>query len=632
MNFKYRPDIDGLRAIAVISVVIYHAGFKIILNDKEFDLLPGGYLGVDIFYVISGYLITFLILENIKNNTFSFLNFYERRARRLFPALFVVIFSSLIAGYFFMLPEQFKNLSSSGLSSLLFVSNFWFHLADNYFTDASSLKPLLHTWSLSVEEQYYLIFPPVLYFLHKKKKKIFFFLITLICFSLIFSQIGSNYFKDFNFYNLLSRIWEIAFGALIAYYHQNKKFEKIKSYNEIIMIISLCFILIPFFIFDKFTPHPSILTIFTVFGTGTIIFLRNNNGLIKSILSSKYLVGIGLISYSLYLWHYPILAFKKIKSQNLSEFDKLEAIFLAIIISLISFFLIEKPFRDKKFIEKKIFLTLITSFFLFIFFLCLYVNKTNGMPKRYSPEILSLVDFNYNYKDIYQIGTCHIKDKKKLNKDFFENCIIEKKINKNNLFIWGDSLGAHLYPGISEKYGKNYNILQRTADRCKPFIPISNLKSCDLINSQILDEILKTKPNKVFLSGYWAKEDLKGIKQITDVLRKNNINQIYLFGPSPRWHDPLPKILLKKYKIYRKIPLYLGDKNHKKNFELDKQFNNFSKKNKLKYISPMKILCQKDYKCLTRVDNQPDSITSWDENHFTKKASIFIFSKFIDKK
>jgi len=169
MNFKYRPEIDGLRAIAVFSVVFYHADFNFYINGISYKFFKGGFLGVDIFFVISGYLITYLILENARKNKFSFKDFYERRARRLLPTLFLVITSSLFLGWLFMMPNQLKNLSGSSLSSLLFVSNFWFLAKESYFADISSLKPLLHTWSLSVEEQFYLIFPPFLYFLYKKK-------------------------------------------------------------------------------------------------------------------------------------------------------------------------------------------------------------------------------------------------------------------------------------------------------------------------------------------------------------------------------------------------------------------------------------------------------------------------------
>ena len=169
MNFKYRPEIDGLRAVAVVSVILYHAGF-IINVDENLTFLPGGFLGVDIFYVISGYLISYLILEKLKSNNFSFLDFYERRARRLLPVLLLVIFLSLVAGYILMLPAQYKDLSNSSIASLFFFSNIWFYFSDNYFADSSLIKPLLHTWSLSIEEQFYIFFPPLLFLLYLKRK------------------------------------------------------------------------------------------------------------------------------------------------------------------------------------------------------------------------------------------------------------------------------------------------------------------------------------------------------------------------------------------------------------------------------------------------------------------------------
>ena len=223
MNIKYRPEIDGLRAIAIASVVVYHAGFVYFSDGRNFSVLPGGYLGVDIFFVISGYLITNFILSDLKRGKFKFVDFYERRARRLLPALFTVILTSMAAGYILLLPNQLKDLSSSALSSLLFLSNFYFYFFDNYFAESSMLKPLLHTWSLSVEEQFYFLFPPLIYILYFKKKNILSILIFLILSSLIFSHISSIYLKELNFYIIISRIWELGIGSLISFFHLTKK-------------------------------------------------------------------------------------------------------------------------------------------------------------------------------------------------------------------------------------------------------------------------------------------------------------------------------------------------------------------------------------------------------------------------
>ena len=497
MNFKYRPEIDGLRAVAVVSVILYHAGF-IINVDENLTFLPGGFLGVDIFYVISGYLISYLILEKLKSNNFSFLDFYERRARRLLPVLLLVIFLSLVAGYILMLPAQYKDLSNSSIASLFFFSNIWFYFSDNYFADSSLIKPLLHTWSLSIEEQFYIFFPPLLFLLYLKKKNINGVLLILIFFSLLYSQLGSTYFANLNFYIIFSRIWELAFGGWIALSHIRSKSEINFKYRNSIETLSFSMIILSFFIFDKNTPHPSILTSVIVAGTGILIYFRNSDSFIKRFLSSKIFVGVGLISYSLYLWHYPVFAFKKIKSNYLSDFDKIESILLVFFLSLLSFFLVEKPFRNKRLIRKSFFFKIISIAFITIFSLSIYINQTNGMPKRYSQEVLELIDFNYNYNKIYRTGTCHNEDVKKIKNKFFEKCKIKINKNKKDVYLWGDSLAGHLFPGINEKYKKDYNIWQRTTGNCKPtfknVLDNKNKKNCQKINDLIMKEIISIKP------------------------------------------------------------------------------------------------------------------------------------------
>ena len=632
MNFKYRPDIDGLRAIAVISVMIFHAEFTFLFNETNYIILRGGFLGVDIFYVISGYLITYLIIEKEKKASFTFSNFYERRARRLLPVLFFAILISFIFGWIFMLPNQYKDFASSALSSIFFISNFWFYLTENYFSEASSLKPLLHTWSLSVEEQFYFIFPPIFYFLLKKKFK----LLNLFNFLIICSLFLATYYsfknQQLSFYILPTRLWELLCGSLMAYLHSKEKLNFKKKHN-LLVILGLIFILLSVIFFNERIPNPSIFSAIVVLGTSFVIFFNNKSIYIYKFLSNKFLVKIGLISYSLYIWHFPVFAFKKIKSDGLSNFDKLESIILIIFLSIFSYFLIEKPFRNNKIILKKYFFILLSIFFVLLVFLSLYIYKTNGLPKRYGTDVLKLINFDYEYSVLYQKDTCHISLKENISKNLYSNCKVEIFKNKKNLYLWGDSLAAHLFPGIKFKYEKNFNIFQKTADACKPTSLLrEKLKKtrCYKINEFIYDEIINLKPSKIFISAGWDENDLILLNEIINNLKKNNIPEIYIVGPSPRWHDPLPKILFKKYRLTKNIPKLLYDENQIINFELDEKLNEIANKNFVKYVSPIKILCVKDYRCLTKVDESPDSILTWDENHFTEKASKYIFKNIID--
>lgn len=631
MNLKYRPEIDGLRAIAVISVIIYHSEFIFSFNQINYVILPGGFLGVDIFYVISGYLIAFLILKKIKAKSFTFLDFYERRARRLLPVLFFVIFISYFFGWIYMMPNQYKEFASSALSSIFFISNFWFYLTENYFSEASNLKPLLHTWSLAVEEQFYFIFPPFFYFLLKKKKNVLNILIFLLIFSLAFATYLSFKNQQLSFYILPTRLWELLCGSVIAYLHFKAKINIKKKY--FLPTLGFILIILSFFLFDENIPNPSIFSAIVVFGTCFVIFFNNKSNTVIKLLTNTFLVKIGLISYSLYLWHFPVFAFKRIKSDALSNFDKFESIILIIFLTIFSYFLIEKPFRNRELIIKKYFFFILSIFFVFLVFISLYVYKNNGLPNRFDVNALNLINFDYDYSRSYQVNTCHLNMQEVDTRNLYNNCKVEIIENKKNLYIWGDSLAAHLFPGIKFKYEKDFNIFQKTADACSPtiiFMEKEKKTRCGIINEFIYNEIINLKPSKVFISGGWDEENIFLLEKIINNLKKNNISQIYIVGPSPRWHDPLPKILYKKYRLTKTIPEYLYDENQIINFKIDKKLKEITDKSSVKYISPIKILCDEDYKCLTKIDGSSESILTWDENHLTEKASIYIFKNIID--
>ena len=347
MKSIYRPEIDGLRAIAVFGVIIYHANFDLF----GYNFFQGGFIGVDIFFVISGYLITTLILKEIlKNNRFSFINFYERRIRRILPALLFVTTIASIISYFILLPSSLIDFGKSILSIIFFSSNFYFNYTGNsYGQENSLLKPLLHTWSLSVEEQFYILFPIFLVISIKFiRKKLFTILFYTFLTSLFFTHFNfllnfSDRFS-FNYYILPSRVFELLIGSLLSYIELKNLGQKNRKYysilNQIFPTVGIILIVYPFIYFKLDSIyHPSFITLIPLTGAALIIWFSKKGELITEILSSKILTFFGLISYSLYLWHYPIFAFLRyIDVFNNSVYVKLLSILLTIALSILSFF------------------------------------------------------------------------------------------------------------------------------------------------------------------------------------------------------------------------------------------------------------------------------------------------------
>lgn len=348
---KYRAEIDGLRAIAVLPVIFFHAGFK---------AFEGGFVGVDVFFVISGYLITTIILSDLNQGRFSIVNFYERRARRILPVLFFVMLCCLPVAWFCLLPNHLIDFCQSLMAVSTFSSNILFWSESGYFATAAELKPLLHTWSLSVEEQYYVLFPLFLMGLWKLRKKwIFASLIVAAVISFVLAQWGAYHAPKATFFLLPTRGWELAIGALIAFYFLYKKNQaelfKSRIYiKEALGLLGIILIIYSVFAFSKSTPFPSVYALVPTVGTALIVIFSTSETLAGRLLSSKLMVGVGLVSYSAYLWHQPLFAFARHKS--LAEPSPLQLTVLSILSIILAFFswrFVEVPFRNKNAIGRK---------------------------------------------------------------------------------------------------------------------------------------------------------------------------------------------------------------------------------------------------------------------------------------
>lgn len=348
---RYRREIDGLRAIAVIPVILFHAGIP---------YFNGGFIGVDIFFVISGFLITSIITSEIEAKQFSIINFYERRARRIMPMLFFILLASFCYAWFCLLPSDMKSFSSSITSVIFFYSNFHFYSESGYWDISSELKPLLHTWSLAVEEQFYLLFPLLLLVTQKlKKAKMMILICLLTVISICLSQWSAHHAVTANFYLLPTRFWELAIGALIGisgvkYSSVLTSITRHRAFNEIMAFLGLGMIVFSILFLTESTPFPGFIALVPTLGTAMIIIFASAETLIGKFLSLPFFVGIGLISYSAYLWHQPLLAFAKYQSfPALSWMVKIALVMLVFPLSYLSWKFIETPFRSKSLFSRK---------------------------------------------------------------------------------------------------------------------------------------------------------------------------------------------------------------------------------------------------------------------------------------
>jgi peptidoglycan/LPS O-acetylase OafA/YrhL len=386
MKLPYRKEIDGLRALAVMSIVLFHAGFK---------AFEGGYVGVDIFFVISGFLITSIIVQDYRSGQFSFAAFYERRARRLLPALFVVLLISMPVAWILLLPGELTEFSKSLLSVLGFGSNFYFLLDSGYFATSAEFRPLLHTWSLAVEEQFYLLFPAVLLAALKFTRSataVVLLLIGIVSFA--FSAWASIYKPTLAFFLLPTRVWEFALGALAALLVLSQAYPRLQTYRfccQAASLLGLLFVIYSVFAFKKTYIYPGYWAFIPVFGTSLLLIFSTNQTWVGKALGVKPLVMIGLISYSAYLWHQPLFAFYRLRELDpLSTSVSWLLIFCSFGLGYLTWRFIESIWRIGKTTPKRSFWWFIgfcacvfVLFFLVVKYTGGYLFRLNHLPKDY---------------------------------------------------------------------------------------------------------------------------------------------------------------------------------------------------------------------------------------------------------
>lgn len=636
--YHYRPDIDGLRALAIIFVLLYHV-FP--------ETVKGGFIGVDVFFVISGFLISGIILTELNNESFSFLTFYSKRIKRILPVLLVVIATSFLLGWLFLLPKEFKELGKHIAGGVGFVANFTLWSDAGYFDALPELKPLLHLWSLGVEEQFYLLWPLVLFIVWKifpasinHFKVMAYFVVTALLLSFAFNVALVTTKPDMVFYFPFTRFWEIFIGAaLCIFFMRHPQNDFLRTHANLLSAIGVALILFAVVSINKNSVFPGWWAILPTIGTAFIIAGGQHAWFNKNIFSNDTIVGIGLISYPLYLWHWPILSFMSIKVGSIPYgLDKITVLVSSFLLAWLSYKFIETPIRRRK--NSKPVVATLLGLSLALGILGIAIYKFDGIPSRISAitdykemptEIQEMLNPNFGGdvgKDWREHDCFLAKDERP--EKYKSDCIEHN--SKPLVFLWGDSHAAALYSGLKAFQRDNsFSIAQYTASACPPVLNWDGTinKLCREINDHNISLIRQTKPEIVMLEAawYWSEYDWRKVSETIAELKKIGTPKIVLIGPVPKWKDRVPNVIISYYRNHKEIPpihtAFEIDINEIS--KIDQQLENFAHEQKITYVSIFKILCN-HAGCMPYIGNDIRNVSSLDHGHLSSFASEFVIN------
>ena len=640
-SLPYRPDIDGLRALAVTAVVLYHF-FP--------TLLPGGFIGVDVFFVISGYLISSIILSQLQTQKFRFTVFYSHRVWRLFPALILTLTFTLVYGLFRLQVDELVQLLKHALSSALFVSNFIFLKESGYFDTAAEAKPLLHMWSLSIEEQFYLLWPLILFFIYKQKRflPLFLFLLFIGSFGLCIREVRIDPITAF--YLPYTRFWELLAGAALATRQQFvPHLEGAARFSNLQSILGITLLTGGFWGLSQHTIFPGWWALLPVVGTTLLIAAGQNATVNRVILSKRVVVGLGLISYPLYLWHVPLLAYLNIESSHShSSFIRVSVMFASVLLAVLTYRYIERPLR--KFHGNNLALSALLSCMLIVTVLAgglLFKYQGNQQLNNIVAETSisdTQTDFYRFYADAPH-GRWRTFFERKFRHDcsFFmieqfyagnptrtaktnisDSCFTRDPKAEHSVLIWGDSHAQMLNSGLIDNLPATWQVLQVASSGCIPslsFSQESKTEYCAQSNWFALRTAMRIKPDVVIL----AQHDYHLASELNALARQliaSGVKKVLIVGPAPRWKDDLPKLFIRQLwadqpeRTMRGVDIEFMRKN-------DNLKRLIKQTEQIQYVDIMGAFCDSKG-CLTRLGSTLDhNLITWDRGHLTELASDY---------
>lgn len=607
----YRADIDGLRTVAVLAVVIFHLGTSV---------LTGGFVGVDIFFVISGYLITGALLVTEGSYARRLSEFYKRRIKRIFPALFVVYLAVMLAAFVTLFADETRGLALTTIASIFFVSNIVFYSSAGYFDGGLDSNPLLHTWSLSVEEQFYIFFPLVLFFSRRLSPVNRIRLVAGIAIiSFILSSWRVSTDMSAAFYLVQYRTWELALGSLLAM----GAFPQVRSalVANIETMVGIAMIVAAVYLYDRTTPFPGPAALLPCIGSALIIHGGIGNiTAVGRMLATGPMRFIGLISYSLYLWHWPLIVFYKSFDHRLTLSDRGWLFMASILMATLSYFLVEQPFRrhgrlndPRKVIIGGVVVMLVGAG------LALGMARVSSALWPISPAAKNVLGYldSGGQSEGMRSGTCFLASQAAFDSFDRAKCL-SLAPDKPNILLIGDSHGAHFYPGLVAAL-PDAHILQATASGCKPVIEGHGQTRCVELMRHIFNQFIPGhKLDGVVISARWSAGEAAAAVDTARWVRRF-VPHVVISGPINEYDVALPRVLARNIDSGEPIAPHRVAEIH----AVDRSFEQAFAKAGLAYVSPLRAAC--DPECA--VWAKPGVPLQFDYGHMTAEGSALIVGR-----
>jgi peptidoglycan/LPS O-acetylase OafA/YrhL len=630
----YRPDIDGLRAVAVIAVIVFHA-FP--------GWLGGGFVGVDIFFVISGYLITGIIVRALEQGDFSFAAFYARRMRRILPALGVVLAVCYAVGWFELMPLEFRQLCRQILAAVAFVANFEFWSEASYFDGSAQAKPLLHLWSLGIEEQFYIFWPLALWLAWRWRRRAMLLTAAIVLVSFVWNVAQTPADPVAAFFSPATRIWELLAGALLVQINGRSRSGRGTGgwhFADLQAMLGAVLIGWSFADIDGSMPYPGWRALLPVVGTMLVIDgSASGTWLNRRVLAHPALVWIGLISYPLYLWHWPLLSFAHIVGTDRGGAgERLVLIAASFLLAVVTYRLVELPVRSGERLGAKA--AALAAILLTIGFTAHLSDRLDGLAFRFPERLRGLAALKDDRQEHARRGLCWLLEGDPAD-GFAAECLRGRLDGgAKTVLLWGDSHAGRFYPGLRQAAPPDVDILELVRSSCPPILGVSS-DICIKSNVVAMAEIGRIKPDTVLLFASWpdyrtaphGPDLVQALEDTLRQIRQAGVGKIVIVGPAPRWNRRLYRLVVAFMMNHPELaepPQHmaygLGDGARR----AESYVREVAKRQGAVYVSLLELMCN-DEGCLASVPGSLDALTAWDETHLTDPASQWIAAKLLKR-